>query len=63
MSETFECEQLHPTVVKVLLRNNLNYLLATLSRYDIVDVDVKSPTLEELFLHFYGGDNDEPNLI
>lgn len=55
MTEPFEYEQIAPTVVKVLLRNNLNYLLATLSRYDIVDLDIKSPTLEELFLHFYGG--------
>ncbi len=55
MTEPFEHEQIAPTVVKVLLRNNLNYLLATLSRYDIVDLDIKSPTLEELFLHFYGG--------
>lgn len=55
MTEPFEYEQISPTVVKVLLRNNLNYLLATLSRYDIVDLDIKSPTLEELFLHFYGG--------
>lgn len=63
MTEAFECKQLNPTVIKVLLRNNLNYLLATLSRYDIVDIDVKSPTLEELFLHFYGGNNHESNLI
>ena len=56
MNEGFECEQVESTVVKVLPRNNLNYLLATLSRYDIVDLDITKPTLEELFLHFYGGD-------
>ena len=55
MNEGFECEQVESTVVKVLLRNNLYYLLATLSRYDIVDLDITKLTLEELFLHFYGG--------
>ena len=55
MNEVFECEQVESTVVKVLPRNNLNYLLATLSRYDIVDLDITKLTLEELFLHFYGG--------
>ena len=55
MNEGFECEQVESTVVKVLPRNNLNSLLATLSRYDIVDLDITKLTLEELFLHFYGG--------
>ena len=55
MNEGFECEQVESTVVKVLPRNNLNYLLATLSRYDIIDLDITKPSLEELFLHFYGG--------
>ena len=55
MNEGFECEQVESTVVKVLPRNDLNYLLATLSRYDIVDLDITKLTLEELFLHFYGG--------
>lgn len=56
INEGFEYQQLAPTVVKVLSPNNLNYLLATLSRYDIIDLDITKPTLEELFLHFYGGD-------
>ena len=56
MDEGFECKQVESTVIKVVPRNNLNYLLATLSRYDIIDLDITKPTLEELFLHFYGGD-------
>ena len=56
MNEGFECEQVESNVIKVVPRNNLNYLLATLSRYDISDLDITKPTLEELFLHFYGGD-------
>ena len=55
MNEGFECEQVESNVIKVVPRNNLNYLLATLSRYDIIDLDITKPTLEELFLHFYGG--------
>ena len=56
MDEGFECKQVESTVIKVVPRNNLNYLLATLSRYDIIDLDITKLTLEELFLHFYGGD-------
>ena len=56
MDEGFECKQVESNVIKVVPRNNLNYLLATLSRYDISDLDITKPTLEELFLHFYGGD-------
>ena len=56
MDEGFECKQVESNVIKVVPRNNLNYLLATLSRYEIIDLDITKPTLEELFLHFYGGD-------
>lgn len=56
MDEGVECKQVESTVIKVVPRNNLNYLLATLSRYDIINLDITKPTLEELFLHFYGGD-------
>ena len=56
MDEGFECKQVESNVIKVVPRNNLNYLLATVSRYDIIDLDITKPTLEELFLHFYGGD-------
>ena len=56
MDEGFECKQVESNVIKVVPRNKLNYLLATLSRYDIIDLDITKPTLEELFLHFYGGD-------
>lgn len=56
MDEGFECKQVESNVIKVVPRNNLNYLLATLSRYDIIDLDITKLTLEELFLHFYGGD-------
>lgn len=56
MDEGFECKQVESNVIKVVPRNNLNYLLATLSRYDIIDLDITKPTLEDLFLHFYGGD-------
>lgn len=33
--------------------------IQSLPKYSILDLDVKKQTLEELFLHFYGGDNHE----
>ncbi len=35
--------------------DNLKMVFLALSKYEIVDIDIKKQTLEELFLHYYGG--------
>lgn len=42
--------------VEVTIGKEINTFLSSLSKYQIQDLDVKVQTLEELFLHFYGGD-------
>ena len=53
--EKFTCTQVLPHQLKVAIQGEINEFLQTISQYEVVDLDVESPTLEELFLHFYGG--------
>lgn len=40
--------------VEIAVRQNIKEVLAVLNQYEITDLDVKSQTLEEIFMHFYG---------
>lgn len=42
--------------VTVDIKSNLSILLKDLSSLNVKDLDVKTQTLEDIFLHFYGGD-------
>ena len=33
-------------------------LIHTLDKYEITNLDVKTQTLEELFMHYYGGEKN-----
>jgi len=37
---------------------NYNDLLARLGQFDLVDMEIEEPPLEDIFMHFYGGDDD-----
>jgi ABC-2 type transport system ATP-binding protein len=41
--------------VRVEIAGNVNELLAALSGHDVVDIASKEPSLEEVFVHYYGG--------
>lgn len=43
-------------VVDLMLKGHTNQLLQDLSQYDIEDLNAKAQSLEELFLHYYGGE-------
>lgn len=43
-------------IVTVSFMGNVDKLLKELSRFEIDDISIRTQTLEELFLHFYGGD-------
>lgn len=49
-------ELIAPTKVKVQHQGNLKAFLQQISNYEVIDLDTTTPTLEELFLHFYGRD-------
>ena len=44
--------------VKVSVKGNIMPLIHTLDKYEITNLDVKTQTLEELFMHYYGGEKD-----
>lgn len=47
--------------VSFFLKGEVNELLHRLSQVQIVEINARSQSLEELFLHYYGGDNHEWN--
>lgn len=55
LTENFESQRVSETQINVSIKTDLNHLLQVISGYIVCDLDVKTPTLEELFLHFYGG--------
>lgn len=55
LTENFESQRVSETQVNVSIKGDLNHLLQVISEYNVSELDVKTPTLEELFLHFYGG--------
>lgn len=42
--------------VTLIVQGSIESLLKELSQYHIIDMNVRSQSLEELFLHYYGGD-------
>lgn len=49
--------QLDQNTVELFWQGSPNPLLLELGHYTIADLDVRSQTLEELFLHYYGGED------
>lgn len=51
----YEGSDIRGNLVTVSLKGNVDKLLKELSQYEIDDISIRTQTLEELFLHFYGG--------
>lgn len=47
----------HDTVT-ISVKGNMNEFIQSMSKYNIKDLNVKSQSLEEMFMHFYGGDQN-----
>lgn len=54
--ENFNVISIHNNVVKVVVAGNLESLISTLTKYKLTGLDVSSQSLEEVFLHYYGGE-------
>lgn len=54
----YEGSDIRGNLVTVSLKGNVDKLLKELSQYEIDDISIRTQTLEELFLHFYGGKNE-----
>lgn len=46
------------TVTRFTFTGDYNRLLEALSTYSLVDMEIEEPPLEEVFMHYYGGDDD-----
>ncbi|MCF2555598.1 ABC transporter ATP-binding protein [Faecalicatena contorta] len=44
------------SLVTVQIKGNIDALIKAASRYTVNDLDIRTQTLEEIFMHFYGGD-------
>jgi len=50
--------QAHGTTLALEVTGDLNGLVAVLARHDVDDLSIREPTLEELFLRFYGASDE-----
>ncbi len=56
LNEGLDIINRHKEKITVSVKDDINILLKKLVNYDIKDIDVKLQSLEEIFLHFYGGE-------
>ena len=56
--EPFEVLDVTGATATVSVKGNLQEFLKTLERYRVVNLDVKTESLEEVFMHYYGGENE-----
>lgn len=53
--EGFEVKESKGNMVTVSIKGNIMPLISSLNKYEVNNLDVKTQTLEELFMHYYGG--------
>ena len=46
-------------VVKVGVKGNMDEFIKKLASFDVIDMDIEQKSLEELFMQFYGGENND----
>lgn len=46
-------------IVDIKVSKNVDEFIKTLSKYVIKDINIRTQTLEELFLHYYGGEKND----
>lgn len=53
-NESFTIKSLDKEKVVVSIKGSISGLLSTLSKYEVIELEKQNPSLEEIFLHFYG---------
>ncbi|MEO4054806.1 ABC transporter ATP-binding protein [Solibacillus sp. CAU 1738] len=53
MDESYVAEQLSPTKAIIIVQGEIQVMLQTLAHYHIVDLDIISQSLEDIFMHYY----------
>ena len=59
LKENFDSKLINNNTLNVSIKRDLNEFIKTLGNYDVLSLNVKTQTLEDLFLHFYGGENND----
>ena len=54
--EGFAVSDLSQNHITVSVQNNMDVFIATMARYPVTNISAPSQSLEEVFLHYYGGD-------
>lgn len=57
--ENIKIEEIKDDVVNVDVKGDINAFINILSKYEVKSLDVKTQSLEELFMHFYGGKEND----
>ncbi|STB00124.1 ABC transporter ATP-binding protein [Clostridium baratii] len=57
--ENLKIKEVIGNVVTVSVKGDINPLIKALSKYSVTSLDVKTQSLEELFMHFYGGESND----
>ncbi len=52
----FPSSNVHGVMVRVSLQGQVDAILKALAKYKVEDINARTQSLEELFLHFYGGE-------
>lgn len=55
-AEGYEVKRINGLQVTVAVKGDVDIFLKTLAKYSIQDVDTQVSSLEEIFLHYYGGE-------
>lgn len=55
-AENLQVQSLEGARVTVLVQNNIGQLIAAMARYPVVNISAPGQSLEEIFLHYYGGE-------
>ena len=57
--KSLNIQKIEDSKISILVENDLPKILKILSNYEIIDLKTQNQSLEELFLHFYGKENNK----
>ncbi|WP_297634990.1 ABC transporter ATP-binding protein [uncultured Clostridium sp.] len=57
--ERFKVEEMKEDIITIAVEGDVNEFIKTLGKYEVKSLDVKTQGLEELFMHFYGGKEND----
>ncbi len=58
-NEPFETTEIASNKVAVTVTGDISPFIKSMTKFKVISLDVKTQTLEEVFMHFYGGDKND----